>query len=155
MTSWFDWISAHQAVLGWLVALSALTFLVSLLLVPLLVARLPRDYFQKERRPHTLWATQHSALRAALIVVKNAAGVVFVIAGLVMLVIPGQGVVSILIGLALLDFPGKFRLERWLIKHPPVLSSMNWIRRRANQEPLIIYDAEPADRDESGRSNRS
>jgi hypothetical protein len=61
---------------------------------------------------------------------------VLVVAGLVMLVVPGQGLLTIVVGLMLLDFPGKYRLERWLATRPKVWQSINWLRRRAGYEEL-------------------
>ncbi len=51
-----------------------------------------------------------------------------------MLVTPGQGLLTLLIGLLLLNFPGKYRLERWLVRRPGVLRTLNWVRRRRGQE---------------------
>jgi hypothetical protein len=72
-----------------------------------------------------------------MLVVKNLLGCLFVVAGLLMLVLPGQGLLSILIGIILLDFPGKYSVERWLISRPPVLHTVNWLRRRAGRPPLV------------------
>ena len=55
---------------------------------------------------------------------------ILIIAGIVMLVLPGQGILSILVGIGLTDFPGKYRLERWLARQPAVFNTMNWIRRK-------------------------
>jgi len=62
------------------------------------------------------------------------------VAGIAMLVLPGQGVLTIVIGIMLLDFPGKYRFERSLAARRPVLRSINWLRRRANR-PLLHVDA--------------
>jgi hypothetical protein len=59
-----------------------------------------------------------------------------VVAGLVMLVVPGQGLLTLAVGLMLMDFPGKFRLERWLATRGPVWRSLNWLRKRARRPPL-------------------
>jgi hypothetical protein len=67
---------------------------------------------------------------------KNLLGAVLIVAGLLMLVVPGQGLLTIAVGLALTDFPGKFRLERWIVKRPSVWRTINWLRRRAGREPL-------------------
>ncbi len=149
MSSWLRWISDHQTALGWLIATSILTFVVSLILVPVFVARIPSNYFEHEKRPQVPWATQHPAMRAILLVAKNVGGVLLVILGLVMLVIPGQGIASIVVGITLLDFPGKFRLERWLISHSPVLRSINWLRQRAHKEPLVVPEKERTKQEKS------
>ena len=72
-----------------------------------------------------------------LMIGKNALGFILVVAGIIMLVLPGQGVFTILIGIMLLNFPGKYRLERWIVARRPVLRSINWLRRRAGRAPLV------------------
>ena len=47
-----------------------------------------------------------------------------------------QGLLTILIGIMLTDFPGKYKLERWLVRKRPVLTSINWLRQRAGKSPL-------------------
>jgi hypothetical protein len=73
-------------------------------------------------------------------VLKNALGIVLVVAGLVMLIVPGQGLLTIAVGLMLIDFPGKYRLERWLATRRPVWRSINWLRKRAGRAPLSRPD---------------
>ena len=62
--------------------------------------------------------------------------VILVIAGLLLLLAPGQGVLTLVAGILLLDFPGKFRLERWLIRRKAVWRSINWLRSKAGREEL-------------------
>jgi hypothetical protein len=130
------WLREHEALLGWLAALSAVTFLATLLLVPILIARLPEDYFLPRRRHSTAWGEQHGVMRLLLKAAKNALGLLFIACGVAMLLLPGQGILTIIIGIVLADFPGKYRLERWLASRPRVLRAMNWIRRRARRPPL-------------------
>lgn len=142
MSPFFDtisqWIAGHQAGLTWLAALSAVAFVGSLLALPWLVARIPHDYFLPGT-PHRIpWADRHPALRLALAVGRNVLGSVFVLAGVMMLVLPGQGVLTIVAGVMLIDFPGKHRILRRIVAQPPVLASANWLRRRAGQPPLIV-----------------
>ncbi len=59
-----------------------------------------------------------------------------ILAGILMLILPGQGILTILIGIGLSDFPKKYQLERWFAKKPTLLNSMNWLRKKANIEPL-------------------
>jgi hypothetical protein len=116
-------------------AASAALFLLSPLAVAWLVVQLPTDYFTARRRPHGAWALP-PALRPVVLVAKNLLGAVLVLAGLVMLFVPGQGLLTIAVGLVLLDFPGKYRLERWFATRPSVWRAINWLRRRAGREPL-------------------
>ena len=69
---------------------------------------------------------------------KNLLGYIFVVAGLIMLVLPGQGIFTILIGVMLLNFPGKYQLEQWIVARRPVLHSINWLRRRAGRAALVL-----------------
>ena len=131
-----QWIHDHKVLLGWLAGLSALTFIGTLIVVPMLVVRIPQDYFA-ERRHHSLpWWQRHPVLRALSTLLKNLAGWVFIVAGLAMLVLPGQGVITAVVGLMLIDFPGKYRLERWLASRRLLMRTMNWMRRRAGRPPL-------------------
>ena len=69
---------------------------------------------------------------------KNLFGVILLLGGMAMLVLPGQGILTILIGLSLLDFPGKRALERRIVGRPLVLQAINRIRRKFNKSPLLV-----------------
>ncbi|MEN6556690.1 MAG: PGPGW domain-containing protein [Thermoguttaceae bacterium] len=143
----FDWLRSHEILLGWLGAASVVMFVGSLLLVPWLVIRIPPDYFVRRRRQLDRQANRHPAVRVLWLIAKNLIGVVLLLAGVAMLVLPGQGILTILIGLLCLDFPGKFALERWLARQPSVLAAMNWIRVHAGREKLQeISPKDPAGR---------
>jgi hypothetical protein len=133
-----QWVASHQAILTWLAALSAVAFVGSLLALPWFVARIPHDYFAPGNAHRMPWADRHPAVRLAFVVGKNLLGVAFVLAGVMMLVLPGQGVLTIVVGAVLADFPGKHALLRRVVAQPPVLASANWLRRRAGQPPLIV-----------------
>jgi hypothetical protein len=132
-----DWVRDNEALVGWLLAASAVTFVATLILVPVLVVRIPADYFT-DRRRHAPVPTRHPVMHVLLIAAKNAIGVVFIVAGVAMLVLPGQGILTLLIGVMLLSFPGKYRLERWLVTRRPVRRSVDWLRRRAGRTPLEL-----------------
>jgi hypothetical protein len=131
-----SWIEAHPALTIVLAGLSALTFIGSLLALPLLVARLPVDYFSDPRRHRNPLRQQFPLAYFALRGVKNLLGWVLILSGLLMLILPGQGLLTIIIGLLLSDFPGKFALERRLASTPRILSAINWLRRRGGHPPL-------------------
>jgi hypothetical protein len=63
-----------------------------------------------------------------------------ILAGIAMLVLPGQGTVTILIGLALTNFPGKYALERRIASQPAVRATLNKIRGLAGCSPLRFQD---------------
>ena len=131
-----DWVRAHDALLGWLAALSAVMFLGALVVVPVLVVRLPADYFAPSKRDRTRFPWRHPALRIAWLLGKNLLGAVLVLAGVSMLVLPGQGILTILIGITLMGFPGKYRLERWIVQRRWVLKPINALRRKLGAAPL-------------------
>ena len=54
-------------------------------------------------------------INLALAGAKNLLGATLVLAGLLMLFLPGQGVITLLAGLMIMNYPGKFVLEPWLI----------------------------------------
>ena len=131
---WLDWLREHEAAL-WLVAgVSFGSLVLVLLLMPRIVARLPADYFVAPPGAHP----RSGVWQWVRFVLKNALGVVFVIAGLLMLVLPGQGVLTLLIGLLLVDFPGKRALALRLVRRPQVLQFLNRMREKRGQEPLQV-----------------
>ncbi len=69
---------------------------------------------------------------------KNLLGLVVLVIGIAMLVLPGQGVLTIVTGLLLMDFPGKYRFERWLVHQRPVLLGVNWLRGKAGRQALLL-----------------
>lgn len=132
---------AGNETLWWSVAaISVLTFLGSLVLVPWLVVRIPRDYFVHEERRKPLCAHCHPVVRLCLLAAKNVVGGVLLVAGILMLVLPGQGLITMLIALMLIDFPGKFRAERWVVEREPVFRAINWLRQRSGRPPLALSD---------------
>jgi len=133
-----QWIRSHEAILTWLTASSTVTFVASLILVPFFIVRIPADYFSRGRDYRRLWADQHLVVRGTLMIAKNLLGYIFVVAGIFMLVLPGQGLLTILVGIMFLNFRGKYELERWIVSRPPVLRSINWLRRHAGRAPLVL-----------------
>jgi hypothetical protein len=133
-----EWTQDHQAILWTLGAASFVVFIGSLLVMPALVVRIPADYFAHARRPPSRWADQHPLVRQIMRVGKNVLGCVFVLAGLAMLVLPGQGLLTLLVGFLLLDFPRKYQFEKWLLRRRYVLRPINWLRHRAGRQPLQI-----------------
>jgi hypothetical protein len=122
----------------WLVAASLVIVAASIVVVPMLLIRVPADYFSYEVRHHAPWANQHPVVRGVILIVKNVVGFVLVFFGVGMLVLPGQGMLTVLVGLMLLDFPGKYHLERWVVRRPAIARSINWLRRRAGRGPLVL-----------------
>src|SRR5262245_28185786 len=124
-------------VLVGLTVASVVGFIGSLIAIPLILVRLPPDYFDT-RVPRHWMKDHHPVLRVIGLVVKNAVGVVFLLAGFAMLFLPGQGILTMLVGISLMNFPGKHQLEAKLIGLPTVLSAINAMRNKFNKPPLII-----------------
>ena len=131
----WQWLLARDRVLAWMFGLSLGSLLLTVLLLPVLVAALPADYFTATRSE-----LRHARTpgRWLLRIGKNLVGVVFVLAGIAMLVLPGQGLLTILIGLLLLDFPGKRALERRLVARPALRAFLDGMRRKRGKPPLLL-----------------
>nr|VFJ57510.1 MAG: Putative transmembrane protein (PGPGW) [Candidatus Kentron sp. DK] len=131
------WGIPLPVLLGWTGGISVVVFLVSLIAAPLIIARMPADYFRRPengprpRRPDSAW-------RVLLRLLKNLLAAVLVIGGILMLVLPGQGLLTILIGIGISDFPGKYRLTRRLAGMRGVSAAIGWIRRKAGVAPLQL-----------------
>ncbi len=132
-----DFVSAYA---GWFAITSLVSFILGLLLAPVIVSRIPADYFTQPRRQHAPVNSRQRVLQLLIIGAKNVVGVILVLAGLLMLFIPGQGLITLLLGLMIMNYPGKYALECWVIERSPVLSAMNWLRAKSGQVPLLPPD---------------
>jgi hypothetical protein len=139
MTDWLVQIGLlfPPQLLIWLALASILMFVGTLIAIPIILVRLPADYFDV-RIPRPWMENHHPVLRVTGHLIKNVIGIVFLLAGLAMLVLPGQGILTILIGLSLVEFPGKRRLEAKLVGQQTVLATINKMRAKFDKPPLII-----------------
>ena len=133
--SW-KWVKGHEQLLLWLGISSFIAFVAALLLIPLLIARMDRDYFVRQRQ--SPFTRLHPLLRGFVLAGKNLLGVLLLCIGIVLLFIPGQGLLTILLGLGFLDFPGKRQLQLRLLRVSAVNRSLNWVRKKNGKEPLRI-----------------
>src|SRR3954470_8496691 len=102
---------------------SVVAVVATAVIVPVVIARMPADYFVRtggERRGNPV-----------LVVLKNIVGVLLVLLGIAMLVLPAQGIITALLALGLVDFPGRRRFELKVMSRPSVLKAVNALRRRA------------------------
>jgi hypothetical protein len=138
-----DWARAfivwmlQPLVLAVLLGVSVLLFVLGLVGVPLVLIRMPADFFSRpERRRLSLgdrrWPFWFVVLRG----LKNLLGLLLVVMGLVMLLLPGPGLLTLFVALFLVDFPGKRRLQRWVVFRPAIQRTINAVRRRASRPPL-------------------
>jgi hypothetical protein len=130
-----QWIPVD--VLYGLALASIIGFIGSLIAIPLILVRLPADYFDT-RTPRHWMKDHHPVLRLLGVVVKNVVGVVFVLAGFAMLFLPGQGLLTILIGVSLMDFPKKRALEAKMVGQPTMLGVINAMRHKFGKPPLTM-----------------
>ncbi len=136
-----DWLSDHA---GILVAVSVLSLVMGVLLAPVLVMRIPQDYFVHHHRHRAARQSRHPLLNGLLIAGKNLLGALLVAAGILMLFLPGQGLLTLLAGLMIMNYPGKYRLECWLVTRPGVLRAINWLRGKYRKPPLLAPRAQLA-----------
>ncbi len=109
--------------------LSLGTFLGSIVAVPWIVCKMPADYFV-QKNPHRV--------RLLMLIVRNFMGFIFVAAGIVMLVTPGQGVLTILAGLLIMTYPGKVEIERRILMVGGLRRALNWVRKKQGCPPMIF-----------------
>jgi hypothetical protein len=133
----WQWISTHEQLLFWLGLFSIITFIVTTFIVPLFIILLPYDYFTNEEKIRRFYKMS-PVLLLMLMVLKNILGIIFILTGVVLLVLPGQGLLTILLGVLLLDFPYKRTVELKVIGEAHVLSGINWIRKKFGKEPLLV-----------------
>ena len=130
-----QWIPV-DVLIGLAVA-GAIGFIGSLIAIPLILVRLPADYFDT-RTPRHWMKDHHPLLRLLGLVVKNVLGVVFLLAGFAMLFLPGQGLLTMLVGVSLMDFPRKRELEAKMVGQPTLLGIINTMRHKFDKPPLTL-----------------
>jgi hypothetical protein len=142
MTDLVIWLREYQGLLEWLGGVSLLMFVVTLLAFPLVIIYLPEDYFVRHRRDPAHQIRRHPAVWLGLTVLKNIVGAGLILAGIAMLILPGQGVLTVLIGTTLVNFPGKYTLERRIVSRPSVAKTLNRIREAAGRSRLELPETE-------------
>jgi hypothetical protein len=125
-----------EPMLGWLALLSFFTFVLSLVLIPWFVGRLPQDCFLKIQQKDKT-GQQPSVGTLALTIFRNIFGFTLLLAGLIMLFLPGQGLLTILLGLLLISFPGKQKLVDALVGQPKIQRSLDWLRKKRKKPPFF------------------
>ena len=125
-----------QPLLWWLAVLSLFTFVLSLVLIPWVVGRLPQDCFLKLH--HNDSPTNLPSIGSVVMAIfRNGLGMILLLAGIGMLFLPGQGLLTILLGTLLISFPGKKRLVQSLVHQPKIQHSMNWLRKKRGKPPFL------------------
>ena len=133
-----EFINTHEAVFFWLTLIGIIGLIGSMLVIPWILIQIPPDYFLGEKRKKCPWGNCPPFIRSIILIIKNILGIALVLSGIIMLFIPGQGLLTILVGMILMDFPYKYKILRWLIQHPKILSPINKLRTKAKKSPLKI-----------------
>lgn len=135
----FELIQSNDHLIWWMATLSMLTFVASLVAIPWVLLHLPHDYFASKKRTLVRKLEDYPVVLQWLwVVLKNFLGLFFLVAGFLMLLLPGQGFLTMLLGIALLNFPGKYWLERWLVTRGSTLRLINRFRDKHGRKPLIV-----------------
>lgn len=127
-------IRQNSFFLQWLAMVSAITFIVSLVIIPWVISKLPTDFFIKVRSGHKDENNKSRLYTTILVLLRNIFGLVFLIAGIIMLFMPGQGILTIVLGISIMAFPGKRRLVNMLLDKSSIQQSLNWIRRKTHKD---------------------
>lgn len=138
----FDWLSFVTPYLPWMALGSFVSLLIVIVILPAVVLQLPEDYFVRAKRHPVHQQKGHPVVMGIVNLIKNLLGLLFIVAGILMTILPGQGLLTILIGLMLVNFPGKYRLEQALIRQQVISRTLNSLRRKAHKNPFEL----PTDR---------
>jgi len=143
MTDWLNdlWASLTlgKVLLG--VGLFLGSLLISFGAIALVMVKIPPHYFssthERDFLPDSPWLVRWGA-----VILKNIAGVILIILGIILSLpgVPGQGILTILLGIIFLDIPGKRPFEARIIKRPAVLAAINKLRAKYDKPPLELDD---------------
>ncbi len=139
MVSLFSEIAENNPRLIWYAGgISLITFFGTILILPVILIRIPTDYFlEKEPVNRRHAGAAGRILRGLMSFMKNVLGALLLLTGFIMLFTPGQGLLTLLAGLLIMDFPGKRSLEKRLISRDSIFHGINRIRRKAGKPDLI------------------
>ena len=131
-----EWLSDNA---WWLIVASTLIMLCGIGMAFALAIMMPADHFIRPRLQTDL-ASLHPVFRILARVLKNIAGIVLLVTGIVMTIpmVPGPGLLFILLGVSLMDVPGKRALTRYIVSRPLVLRPINALRARWNRPPIQL-----------------
>ena len=74
VASLLAWIDQHQHLAWWSAGISAVAFFGTLIAIPVLVARMPANYFIEREPSADSWRSRHRAVRVTLRVLKDLLG---------------------------------------------------------------------------------
>ena len=132
-----SFIADYGPIITWLGIISTATFFLSLLIIPWIIGRLPADFFLHIHE-HNKKEDEHPLMFILLRVLRYILGTLLLLAGILMLFLPGQGLLTMILGISLLDFPGKRRAVDAFLHRHAVQHGLNWIREKTRKEPFIF-----------------
>ena len=134
------WSSMNSNLLFFLGSLSIFILMISVFMMILIISFLPENYFKSENRNliSSIQNSNYPILKLLVLIIKNFFGVLLLMSGILMLVLPGQGILTIITGLVFMDYPGKYKFERKLLRQKGVINSINWIRSRLSKPSLKV-----------------
>ncbi len=138
MTPILEWFRNYEVLIWWTGAASVLMFLGSLCTIPVILIKIPADYFSSLETKSRIDVRDLSFFRLLYLIFKNMVGIAFILAGLIMLLLPGQGILTIIVGMSLLNFPGKYSLVRNIIRNKTILNTINKLRSKADKPPIEV-----------------
>jgi hypothetical protein len=128
-----DWIQTHDVLLGWAGLFSFITFVCTMVIIPIVILLLPPRYLLDPAQP----AFNFNPLQKSVFLpLKNTIGGFLVVAGIGMLFLPGQGLLTLFVGVVLIDFPRKRKVVRWFLGRKRLLRLINRFRARFNRLPM-------------------
>ena len=126
-----NWFQQNEVFLAWFGSIALILSLLSPIVIIYFIEKLPADYFIQPHKP------ERSHIHP-LSILKNLLGLILILAGLAMLVLPGQGLLTMLVGLVVMNFPGKKKVELWLMRRAKVAAAINWLRKKGGKSPFIL-----------------
>ena len=135
-----SWSSMNSDLLFLLGSLSIFILIISVFMMVLIISFLPEDYFKSENRNliSSVQNSRYPLLKLLVLITKNFFGILLLMSGILMLILPGQGILTIITGLVFMDYPGKYKFERKLLRQKGVINSINWIRSRLSKPSLKV-----------------
>ncbi len=112
---------------------SMILILLSIVAIPVLLVRLPADYFTTRRKP----PVKRGIVAMAIFLLRNILATLLILTGLLMFLLPGPGLLVLLVGIATSTFAGKYYLERAIVRYRPVYDAVNWVRKSRGQPPIL------------------
>ena len=137
-SSILEWLESHQEIMETLGNASLIILAITVVALPLVIMKLPADYFVKDKREVSWRNRKYPMFWGILMIAKNLLGLILILVGIAMLVLPGQGTLTILVGLSQMNFPGKYKLEQRIVRQESVHKSLNKIRSFAQRPPFEI-----------------